>query len=634
MRHTSATELTLWLVTTTPITPTVKIHLLPGSGSDSDIAAEAINPTPDTTANPTAKAQESLVTSLTQHQVPVGTHCFIQLLHVQATLPEDTPLRYQVFDHGVPLLDDVSPLNYPNQSGPVVMVKPTIQRLLHGSCRKPHYPNDDALLQADTVVEETLFDTTHRPSLMMFSGDQIYADDVAGPMLVAIHQLIDVLGLFDEEWQGTEAGNLQELLQHPHCYYGREDLLPDVDQHVEDAVFRAGRKPIFTADGAHNHLITLSEVVAMYLLVWSDIPWQWVDLAAGRERIPEAHRARYDRETGTIEQFRDGLPRVRRVLAHVPVYMMFDDHDVTDDWNLTRGWEEAAYGNPFSRRIIGNTLIGYWLCQGWGNQPQNYQALVSQLKDWFDGRSIQRHDNLVDQLLAWGHWHYHLDTHPKLVVMDTRTHRWRSETSANKPSGLMDWESLCEMQQQLIDQPAVILVSPAPIFGVKLIEVIQRIFTFFRKPLLVDAENWMAHPGSANVILNIFRHQQTPPQFIILSGDVHYSFAYDITLRFRRNSPKILQITASGLKNEFPHTLLAWFDRINLMLYGSRSPLNFLTRRRDMKIQRRRPDGSNSRVLLNHSGIGDLVMADKIEEVDVRVRQSNGEVVRFEPGDN
>merc|ERR1711879_432329 len=85
----------------------------------------------------------------------------------------------------------------------------------------------------------------------------------------------------------------------------------------------------------------------------------------------------------------------------------------------------------------------------------------------------------------------------------------------------------------------------------------------------------------------------------------------------RRNSPKILQITASGLKNEFPHTLLAWFDRINLMLYGSRSPLNFLTRRRDMKIQRRRPDGSNSRVLLNHSGIGDLVMADKIEEVDI-----------------
>ena len=612
LRHTSSEQLTLWLVTSHPISARAALWSL------------------DAQQRPGTE----LPTRLQHHQVQVGQRCFVQLLVLEGELPEETPLTYRIYDGDQSLLEVQEGLCYPQQSGPVVVIQSSIKRLLHGSCRKPHYPNDDALIEADKVVEETLFDQQQRPALMMFSGDQIYADDVAGPMLVAIHQLIDVLGLFDEEWQGTEAGNLKELLQHPHCYYGREDLLPDVDQHVEDAVFRAGRKPIFTSDGAHNHLITLSEVLAMYLLVWSDTPWQWVDIAAGRERIPTEHRDRYDHETDAITAFRDGLPRVRRVLAHVPSYMMFDDHDVTDDWNLTRGWEEAAYGNPFSRRIIGNTLIGYWLCQGWGNQPQNYQPLVEQLNGWFSADGLRQHDDLVQQILAWGHWHYHLDTQPKLVVMDTRTHRWRSENSANKPSGLMDWESLCEMQQQLIDQSAVILVSPAPIFGVKLIEVIQRIFTFFGKPLLVDAENWMAHPGSANVILNIFRHQQTPPQFIILSGDVHYSFAYDITLRFRRNSPKILQVTASGLKNEFPHKLLDWFDRINLMLYGSRSPLNFLTRRRDMRIQRRKPDGSNRRVLLNHSGIGDLVLAEQNEDVEVRVRQSNGEVVRFEPGDH
>ena len=612
LRHTSSEQLTLWLVTSHPINAKAALWQL------------------DEQQRPGAE----LAIHVQHHQVQVGQRYFIQLLQLEGELPEETPLTYQIYDGDQSLLEGQTGLFYPQQAGPVVVIKSTIKRLLHGSCRKPHYPSDDALIQADKVIEETLFDQQQRPALMMFSGDQIYADDVAGPMLVAIHQLIDVLGLFDEEWQGTAASNLQQLLQHPNCYYGREDLLPDVDQHVGDAVFRAGRKPIFTSDGAHNHLITLSEVLAMYLLVWSDTPWQWVDIHAGRNRVPSEHRERYDHETGAIEAFRDGLPQVRRVLAHVPSYMMFDDHDVTDDWNLTRGWEEAAYGNPFSRRIIGNTLIGYWLCQGWGNQPQNYQALAEQLNSWFCRDGLKQHDDLVQQVLAWSHWHFHLDTQPRLVVMDTRTHRWRSENSANKPSGLMDWESLCEMQQQLINQPAVILVSPAPIFGVKLIEVIQRIFTFFGKPLLVDAENWMAHPGSANVILNIFRHQQTPPQFIILSGDVHYSFAYDITLRFRRNSPKILQVTASGLKNEFPHQLLDWFDRINLMLYGSRSPLNFLTRRRDMRIQRRKPDGSNSRVLLNHSGIGDLVLAEHNEDVEVRVRQSNGDVVRFEPGDN
>jgi hypothetical protein len=43
----------------------------------------------------------------------------------------------------------------------------------------------------------------------------------------------------------------------------------------------------------------------------------------------------------------------------------------------------------------------------------------------------------------------------------------------------MDWEALCELQQELIGQEAVIMVSAAPIFGVKLTETLQRIFTFF-----------------------------------------------------------------------------------------------------------------------------------------------------------
>ncbi len=99
--------------------------------------------------------------------------------------------------------------------------------------------------------------------------------------------------------------------------------------------------------------------------------------------------------------------------------------------------------------------------------------------------------------------------------------------------------------------------SPAPVFGVKLIETIQRIFTSFGKPLMVDAENWMTHPGSAYALLNLFRHPKTPRNFVILSGDVHYSFVFQIELSHKQQSPSIWQITSSGLKNEFPHRLLA-----------------------------------------------------------------------------
>ncbi|MDP0964926.1 hypothetical protein Q6264_29005, partial [Klebsiella pneumoniae] len=82
-------------------------------------------------------------------------------------------------------------------------------------------------------------------------------------------------------------------------------------------------------------------------------------------------QARYARDQVQIDRFRDGLPGVARVFAHLSTLMIFDDHDITDDWNLSAQWEETAYGHPFSRRIIGTALLAYLLCQGWGNDPQH-----------------------------------------------------------------------------------------------------------------------------------------------------------------------------------------------------------------------------------------------------------------------
>jgi len=181
-----------------------------------------------------------------------------------------------------------------------------------------------------------------------------------------------------------------------------------------------------------------------------------------------------------------------------------------------------------------------------------------------------------------------------------------------------------EMQHQIMDQEAVILVSPAPIFGVKLIEAIQTVFTALGKPLVVDAENWMAHNGAANTLLNIFSHKRTPQKFTILSGDVHYSFVYDVQLRREKAESSIWQITSSGVKNEFPNTLLEWLDRMNRWLYSPRSPLNWLTKRRRFAVSPRLPTGRDAgERLWNHSGIG-WVSFDQ-EGAPSRIRQLNAD---------
>ena len=176
----------------------------------------------------------------------------------------------------------------------------------------------------------------------------------------------------------------------------------------------------------------------------------------------------------------------------------------------------------------------------------------------------------------------------------------------------------------------MLLVSPTPIFGVKLIETIQRIFTWFGQPLLVDAENWMAHPGAAYAILNIFRHPKTPQRFVVLSGDVHYSFVYDVELRGRVRGPDIWQICSSAIREEFPPRLLDVLDRANRWLYSPRSPLNWLTRRRHMRVIPRKPEGTpHGRRLLNGSGIGLVELNEQGVPWRIRELLTDGRMVTF-----
>ena len=194
----------------------------------------------------------------------------------------------------------------------------------------------------------------------------------------------------------------------------------------------------------------------------------------------------------------------------------------------------------------------------------------------------------------------------------------------------MDWEALSELQQELINHECVIMVSAAPVYGVKAIEAVQRIFTFFGLPLMVDAENWMAHSGTANVMLNIFRHHKTPPNFIILSGDVHYSFVYEVTHRFRKNSAKIMQITCSGVKNQFPSTLLKCLDFANKYLYSTYSPLNWFTKRRRIKVKVHKPCLNNGRSLFNGSGIGLLTLDENGAQIKAEILTAEGRKIIFE----
>lgn len=615
LRRLEPGRLVLWLVGSAPLNLTLQIE--PAGGAPRRVALDAA----------------------CCRVLPVGRHAFVHLIDVvlDEPLPQDSVIHYdllvaQADGQEAGIAQWAPHLLHDGATRPSLVLRSRSDDILFGSCRKPHHRSRDGLARADRLLAERIGQADARPAMLVLCGDQVYADDVAGPMLAAIHALIRRLGLYGECLEGAVVSDSEALYAHPAGYYRREDLLPAFksNEALRERFFGGVEKPIFTTANAHNHLVTLAEVMAMYLLVWSPLPWTLLPQPA-MPMLDAEHQQRWQREARALQGFCRDLPSAARLLAHMQTLMIFDDHDITDDWNLSAKWETTAYEHPFSRRIVGNALIAYMVCQGWGNRPEVFNAVLDDTAaltaapDAQDRLDPVAQDALIGRLLAFDKWDYVLRAKPTVIVLDTRTRRWRSRRLPSRPSGLMNWESLTELQHELLDETAAVIVSPTPMFGVKLIEVIQRVCTFAGHALTVDAENWMAHRGAASVMLNIFRHTRTPGNYVVLSGDVHYSFAYDVQVRDRDCSPNIWQVTSSGIKNEFPRRLLDWLDRLNRWLYSPRSPLNWFTKRRDLEIRPRLPDQRQSgERLWNGAGIGQIFLDEQGRPAQILQHNADG----------
>ena len=159
------------------------------------------------------------------------------------------------------------------------------------------------------------------------------------------------------------------------------------------------------------------------------------------------------------------------------------------------------------------------------------------------------------------------DAAVRFVCLDTRTHRgfptaqWRLSLAVG-PGGasvggkvaapmLIHLSELVRQLDQRISQTAVnIVISPAPVFGLPLVEdLFQRLQALTSGPEVADFEAWQANPHGFDKLLGSLREADT----LLLSGDVHY--AYSNVIQFPEPNPSLqrnllVQLTSSSLRNE------------------------------------------------------------------------------------
>jgi hypothetical protein len=479
------------------------------------------------------------------------------------------------------LLEHPLPLGYEENKLPTFAFVPediSDIKIAHASCRLPHAGGWDMLPVLDDIIEISRNEPLQRPQLLFLTGDQIYADDVAAPLL---HIL-------------TKTGDL--LLGWP----GNEEL-PVSDGTVKAADLKPGKRSkmayadnkLFTSSEDENHLFSLGEFYSMYLHVWSDEVWPQ-QLPAFADVFPgetgKAHEKKYNQISEQIAFFKTTLRRVRRVLANVPTYMMFDDHEVTDDWNIHQEWVDRVYRNEFGKRVVINALSAFAVFQAWGNDPDHFdpldaggkepngRKLLKALENW-KGRTTGNqgtYDELCKLLrippfqnMADGvRWDYEINyVNFQVIVLDTRTHRAFPGGKEDPP----DLMSFATMGRQIDDRfrgvkHFTLVVSPAPVIGHRVVEkVAQKLPVSWilgrtmgrEEDVAVDREAWYVEERPSAWV-NLLKKLSRFKRVMFLSGDVHYAFSVEIKLWDESAVPSetasFVILTSSGLKNEAEKT--------------------------------------------------------------------------------
>ncbi|MEP6298938.1 MAG: alkaline phosphatase D family protein, partial [Ilumatobacter sp.] len=304
-----------------------------------------------------------------------------------------------------------------------------------------------------------------------------------------------------------------------------------------------------------------------------------------RERIEERRAESVDLDSSKVHDYDEycwlyseawSAPPERWLLSTVPSAMIFDDHDMIDDWNISASWIADMRDEETWRERAVNGMMSYWVHQHLGNlSPDRIR------EDGMLDRLVAS-DDPTGVLRAWAvecfeaagteggcQFSYSRRVgNVTVVVVDCRNGRVLTDEERLMVQR-SEWEDIRSAAMEADGH--VLFVTSLPVFladGIHDLHVWsqrlcagswgrpgRRIGERVRRAL--DLEDWPAFPESFamfRTLIDDLRARPDPPRSIVVaSGDIHFSYAARVA-SFDSDGPDVWQIVSSPIRNALiPH---------------------------------------------------------------------------------
>ncbi|MCA2215132.1 alkaline phosphatase D family protein [Jidongwangia harbinensis] len=289
-----------------------------------------------------------------------------------------------------------------------------------------------------------------------------------------------------------------------------------------------------------------------------------------------------------LESWRD--PEVRWLFATVPTAMIFDDHEIIDDWNTSADWRRDMSEQSWWRERISAGLASYWVYQHLGNLDPDELAADPLFK------KVTTVDDATDLLHDFGlmvdrpevaentdqpyQWSFALDVgRTRLVMLDNRCNRVLTPGAREMlPAAEWNWfvdQAHGDYDHLVVGSSLPWLMPPAihhvETWNERLTDTPERRGAALAEKVrrAVDLEHWGAFNRSFTSLAELFRRlgegsdgapghrigaggaYAAPASISVLSGDVHHSYVARADLGSATRTP-VHQLTCSPIHNQVP----------------------------------------------------------------------------------